>query len=183
MKLSLKLAAVSAAAAATAVFGVVPGEAAAANPTQPTQPAGGNGGVVVTNTNTSIDVLVVNRQKASECTVTASRPDGAATKVFTKKITLNDANQHTAAANISGLGPYTYTVTGKCVEPNADPTKPASESNLFGGTNLIDIKLKGGTSTPTNQCLLIVKGVAWDLGLRGAPLEFVMGIATQFCPK
>ncbi|GAC81741.1 hypothetical protein [Gordonia malaquae] len=184
MKLSLKLAAVTIAAAATALVGasVTPGVAAAADPAQPTQPA--DGGIVVTNTESTINVLIVNRKKASECTVTASRPAGAdAVKTFTKKVTLNAANQNTANATFSGLGPFTYSLSGTCVEPNAaEPTKPGS-SNLLGGANKFDVKLKGGVSTPTNQCLLIVKGIAWDLGLRGAPLEAVMGIAAQFCPR
>ncbi|EGD53700.1 hypothetical protein SCNU_17947 [Gordonia neofelifaecis NRRL B-59395] len=141
--------------------------------------------------------MVINRKDADKCTVTATRKDGATgTKTLTRTVALNALNQHTGIANFAGmLNKTDYTVSGTCegtkaAEESTDTeSTPAAETgekvttNLLGGTNKVVVKVNNEVNSNYAQCLQIVKGVSWDLGLRGAPLQTVMGIATQFCPR
>ncbi|MGB3699556.1 MAG: hypothetical protein WBA05_19195 [Gordonia sp. (in: high G+C Gram-positive bacteria)] len=202
MKRSLKLAAVTAAAAAAATTGVAlaPGAAEAGTVGKYQQPA--SGAVSITSGINEINVMIINRKDADECTVTATRKDGATgTKELKRTVKLTKLNQRTAIANFAGMLDKTdYTVSGTCTGPKATApdategdqaataTKVAETTetvttNLLGGTNKVVVKVDNSVVPKYDQCLQIVKGISWDLGLRGAPLQLVMSIATGFCPR
>ena len=209
MKRLAKIVTVTAASAAVATAGLVavPGEADAGIVPAYTQPA--SGAVSITSGTNEINVMVINRTDADKCTVTATRKDGkTGTKTLTRTVTLNALNQHTGIANFSGmLNKTTYTVSGTCIGPKpapADETKDGAEgegaktdsprtdtaettekvtTNLLGGTNKVAVKVDNSVVPKRDQCIQIVKGISWDLGLRGSTLQFVMGVATQFCPR
>lgn len=199
-----RIATVSAATAAVAGVGLVAvpgGDAAAGIVPAYTQPA--SGAVSITSGTNEINVMVINRKDASECTVTITRPDkkkGAVT--YQREVKLTALNQNTGIANFSGLfNKTTYTVSGTCEgtkatspeTPEASKTEePGTEgsettekvtTNLLGGSNKVAVKVDNSYVPKYDQCLQIVKGISWDLGLRGAPLQTVMGIAGTFCPR
>ncbi|WFN92387.1 hypothetical protein [Gordonia sihwensis] len=204
MKRSIQLATVGATAALAATVGAAfaPGDAAAGVVGGYQQPA--SGAVSITSGTNEINVMVINRKDADQCTVTATRKDAkTGTKTLTRTVKLNTLNQHTGIANFAGMFNKTdYTVSGTCVgtkatEPSDEPGDAKSgeaksdaaetgeqiTTNLLGGTNKVVVKVDNSVNSNYAQCLQIVKGVSWDLGLRGAPLETVMKIATTFCPR
>ncbi|MGB3708705.1 hypothetical protein [Gordonia sp. (in: high G+C Gram-positive bacteria)] len=196
MKASFKLAAITVATAAAAVSGVAlaPGTADAGTVGKYSQPA--SGAVSITSGTSEINVMIINRKDADSCTVTATRPlGGGKVRTLTRVVKLTALNQYTAIANFpEALNNRTYTVSGTCVgtkAPEATDTPPSDvaeptekvTTNLLGGNNKVEVKVNDAVNSNYGQCLQIVKGISWDLGLRGAPLETVMGIATAFCPR
>lgn len=200
MKRFAKIATVSAATAAVATVGLVAvpgGDATAGIVHKYAQPA--SGAVSITSGTNEINVMVINRTDASDCTVTITRPDKKkGTVTYKRDVKLTALNQNTGIANFRGLfNKTTYTVSGTCegtkvtspeTEDGAE-TAPKPETtekvttNLVGGDNKVAVRVDNSIVPKYDQCLQIVKGVSWDLGLRGAPLQTVMGIATSFCPR
>lgn len=195
--------AASSAAIATAGLVAVPSEAAAGTVPGYAQPA--SGAVSITSAANAINVMVINRTDADKCTVTATRKDSKSktgTKTLTRTVALNALNRHTAIADFRGmLNKTTYTVSGTCegTKVVADPDAPKDDTdgakkdaaettekvttNLLGGSNKVAVRVDNAVIPRYGQCLEIVKGISWDLGLRGSTLQFVMGVATQFCPR
>ena len=209
MKRFAKLATLSMAAVAAASIGVAaqPGEAAAGTVGSFKQPS--SGAVSINSGTNDINVLVIGRKDADECTITATRKTGAgAPKTFTEKVQLTSRNQHTAVASFTGLLNKTdYTVSGTCTGPKAtapetttpDATTPPATTvadetgtggtsdkvttNLLGGDNSVVVRVDNTVNTQYDGCMQMVQGIAWDLGLRGSLLQFVLTIAGTFCPR
>lgn len=158
-------------------LGVVVGTGTAAANTvgDVTQPK--TGAVVVTSETNKINVQVINRTTADECTVTASREVGDETVIRTVKIgKLNKENQFTGVATFSNLPKANYTVSGTC--KNA-----SSVGNLFGGTNKVSVGVDGAPAPANQYCITLVRAVATSIGLTGNELAIVMTFANQYCPR
>ncbi|MDR2280065.1 MAG: hypothetical protein LBE07_04315 [Gordonia sp. (in: high G+C Gram-positive bacteria)] len=193
MKSFVKLAA-TACAVSAAAFGLAlaPGEAAAGTVGAYQQPE--TGAVSISSGTSEINVMIINRTDADKCTVTATRKDKkAGTKTLTRSVNLTDLNQRTAIANFRGVFDKTdYTIAGSCVgpKPASDPatgdpvvTDETVTTNLLGGNGKAVVHVNNAVMPRYGECLQIVKGTAWDLGLRGQSLQMVVGLATQFCPR
>ncbi|NLG44872.1 hypothetical protein, partial [Gordonia sp. (in: high G+C Gram-positive bacteria)] len=115
MKRFAKIATVSAATAAVATVGLVAvpgGDATAGIVHKYAQPA--SGAVSITSGTNEINVMVINRTDASDCTVTITRPDKKkGTVTYKRDVKLTALNQNTGIANFRGLfNKTTYTVSG-----------------------------------------------------------------------